>query len=157
MNIKNKKKIIQKKILNKKAYFNFYIEKKIVAGIQLQGWEVKAIRSGKVQITNGYITIKNQEVFLINVNLQLLSTSSIFKTDQINREKKLLLNKKEIIMLSEFYNIKGYSIIPLKLFWIKSWCKIKIGIARGKNIHDKRMDEKKRLWNRDKKIFLQEF
>ena len=151
MTIQNKKNNNKKKILNKKAYFNFHIEKKFVAGIQLLGWEVKSIRLGKVQITNGYIVIRKQEAFLININLQPLSVSSKFYLYDVNREKKLLLKKKEIIILSEYYNIKGYTLIPIQLFWKKSWCKLMIGIARGKNNRDKRMAIKNRLWNREKK------
>ncbi|WP_075431870.1 SsrA-binding protein SmpB [Buchnera aphidicola] len=154
MTTQNKKNKNKKKFLNKKAYFNFYIEKKFIAGIQLLGWEVKSIRSGKVQITNGYIVIRNKEAFLINIHLQPLSASSTFYLYDVNREKKLLLKKKEIRILSEYYNIKGYTLIPIQLFWIKSWCKIMIGIARGKNNRDKRIDIKNRLWNREKKTVL---
>lgn len=151
MKSKNRRPQNTKKILNKKIYYHFYIEKKIIAGIQLKGWEVKSIRLGKVQITNGYIIIRNQEAFLVNIQLQLLSTSSDLYQFNTDREKKLLLHKKEIAMLSRYYNIRGYTLIPIKLFWIRSWCKIMIGIARGKNYRDKRMDEKKRCWNKEKR------
>ncbi|WP_232036838.1 SsrA-binding protein SmpB [Buchnera aphidicola] len=122
------------------------MKKTIVAGIILQGWEVKSIRSGFVQITNGYVIFDANEVYLIGVNIQPLVNISKFYLHQSDRIRKLLLTKKEIEIINLYNKKKGYTIIPLKLFWNKSWCKIKIGIATGKSNQDKRLDKKNRSW-----------
>ncbi|CAL4321431.1 SsrA-binding protein [Buchnera aphidicola (Eriosoma grossulariae)] len=136
---------------NQKAYFNFFIEKKIEAGLILKGWEVKSLRLGIVNINTAYITIKNSEVFLCGSYFERLSTISknILKKKN-DRQCKLLLNKYEINFLKSKIYQKGYTIIPLSIFLKKSWFKLKIGLAIGKKNQDKRMDDKKKQWIRDK-------
>ncbi|VFP85844.1 SsrA-binding protein [Buchnera aphidicola (Cinara pseudotaxifoliae)] len=142
---KNKKKVF----INKKAQYNFFIKKTIISGIVLQGWEVKSIRLGHVQLTSGYITINNNEIYLIGVHIQPLTTVVNSCVCQSDRTRKLLLHKKEIGAVLNYIQKKGYTVVPLKLFWRKSWCKIKIGIAKGKSKRDKRLDEKNNSWKID--------
>ncbi|VFP79174.1 SsrA-binding protein SmpB [Buchnera aphidicola] len=147
MNINRKKKITKKKtFLNKKAKYNFHIKKTIISGIILKGWEVKSIRLGFVQITEGHIYIKKNEAYLSGVYFQPLLNTSDFISCQSNRIRKLLLKKKEIHDLYIYSKRKGYTIIPIKLFWSRSWCKVKIGIVKGKSIQDKRLDKKNNSW-----------
>ncbi|WP_232036995.1 SsrA-binding protein SmpB [Buchnera aphidicola] len=122
------------------------MEKTIVAGIVLQGWEVKSIRLGFVQIITGYVFIDKNEAYLMGVNIQPLVNIANFCLCESDRIRKLLLTKKEIEIINLYNKQKGYTIIPLKLFWKKSWCKIKIGIAKGKTLLDKRLDKKKHSW-----------
>ncbi|WP_232512968.1 SsrA-binding protein SmpB [Buchnera aphidicola] len=126
------------------------MKKTIVSGIVLKGWEVKSIRAGFVQITEGHISIKKNEVYLSGVYFQPLLTTSNCIICQSNRIRKLLLKKKEIYNLSVYSQRKGYTIIPIKLFWSRSWCKIKIGIVKGKSIKDKRLDKKNNSWKIEK-------
>ncbi|WP_269472304.1 SsrA-binding protein SmpB [Buchnera aphidicola] len=136
----------KKVFFNKKVSYNFIIEKTITAGLVLQGWEVKSIRAGYVQITAGYIIINRNEIYLIGTYIQPLANTTNFSLCQTDRIRKLLLTKKEIEIIMLYNTKKGYTIIPLKIFWNKSWCKIQIGIAKGKSTHDKRLDKKNRAW-----------
>uniref|UniRef100_A0A451DFC0 SsrA-binding protein n=1 Tax=Buchnera aphidicola (Cinara pseudotsugae) TaxID=2518978 RepID=A0A451DFC0_9GAMM len=136
----------QKVFVNKKVKYNFYIQKTIISGIVLQGWEVKSIRVGRVQLTSGYININNNEIYLIGVHIQPLNTivnSYLCKSDRV---RKLLLHKKEIELIINYIQKKSYTVVPIQLFWHKSWCKIKIGIAKGKSHRDKRLEKKNNSW-----------
>ncbi|VFP84925.1 SsrA-binding protein [Buchnera aphidicola (Cinara splendens)] len=156
-------KSIQKKtkkvFTNKQVKYNFYIQKTIISGIVLQGWEVKSIRLGRVQLTSGYININNNEIYLIGVHIQPLNTvvnSCLCKSDRI---RKLLLHKKEIEVIINYVQKKSYTVVPIQLFWHKSWCKVKIGIAKGKSKRDKRLEKKNNSWKIEqstifKRIFL---
>ncbi|WP_419177183.1 SsrA-binding protein SmpB [Buchnera aphidicola] len=117
-----------------------------MSGIELQGWEVKSIRAGHVQISDGHVIIKNNEVYLTNVQFQPLIYTSDLKFCLSNRVRKLLLKKKEIFFLKMYSIKKGYTIVPIKLFWIKSWCKIKIALVKGKSKMDKRQDKRNNSW-----------
>ncbi len=130
-------------IKNKKAYFNYYIEDELEAGIVLVGTEIKSIRAGRVNISDAYIRIKNNEAYIINMIIEKHETSSIFNHDP-SRERKLLLHKKEIKKLLEKVKKEGISIIPLKIYIKNGKAKLLIGIARGKKIYDKRESIKKR-------------
>lgn len=145
---------IHKNILNRKVNFRYQIEKKITSGIQLLGWEVKSIRTGRVSISEGYISIKNNEAYLLGTHFQPLATTFQNKLCDSKRIRKLLLKKKEIHFLFNFYLKKKYTIVPMKLFWKKSWCKLILGIAYSKNTKDKRLDEKNRLWKIEKERIL---
>lgn len=139
--------------LNKLAFHNYFIEKKINAGIVLQGWEVKSLRTKKVNITNGYILLKDYEAYIIGINIQPLIT--VFKNnDIIQKNQKLLLHKKELNLLYSSVKKKGYTIILLSLFWQKMWAKAQIAIAKGKKKYDDRQEMKKKEWQINQKRII---
>ena len=139
---------------NKKASFKFSLLKKYEAGLSLQGWEVKSIKSGHAQISESYITIKNNEAYLINAHLKILSTTS--DSDKVNsrRSRKLLLNKRELISISNDMKQNGHALIPIKIYAKNSLIKLEIATAKGKKAHDKRADIKNRDWERNKDRIL---
>ncbi|MDA7841876.1 SsrA-binding protein SmpB [Gammaproteobacteria bacterium] len=139
---------------NKKASFKFSLLKKIEAGLSLHGWEVKSIKSGHAQISESYITIKNNEAYLINAHLKVLSTTSESDKANSRRSRKLLLNKRELISISNEIKQNGYTLVPTKMYTKKSLIKLEIAIAKGKQAHDKRADIKNREWERNKDRIL---
>lgn len=124
-------------IKNKKAYFNYFIESELEAGIALVGTEIKSVRKGSIDISDSYIRIKNNEAYIINMFIDKYESGSIFNHEP-NRERKLLLHKKEIKKLLEGVKKEGYSIVPLKVYLKNGKAKILIGLARGKKLYDKR-------------------
>ena len=139
---------------NKKASFKFSLLKKIEAGLSLHGWEVKSIKSGHAQISESYITIKNNEAYLINAHLKVLATTSESDKANSRRSRKLLLNKRELISISNEIKQNGYTLVPTKMYTKKSLIKLEIAIAKGKQAHDKRADIKNREWERNKDRIL---
>ena len=136
--------------LNKKARHDYFIEDSIEAGIALEGWEVKSLRAKSIQLKESYIFIKNGEVWLLGAHVSPLATASThIKPDPI-RTRKLLLHRNEIDRLIGSVERKGYTLVPLKLYWKKGRAKIEVGIAKGKQQHDKRSTEKDRDWQRQK-------
>lgn len=134
---------------NKKARFNYTIEEQYEAGIVLEGWEVKAIRAGQVQLTDGYVVIKQGELFLIGLRINPLSTASTHVHPQADRTKKLLMKGDEIRRLIGKIEQKGYTLVPLNLHYKGGRVKADIALAKGKATHDKRETEKKRDWQRE--------
>lgn len=130
-------------IKNKKAYFNYFIEDELEAGIALVGTEIKSVRKGSVNITDSYVRIKNNEAYIINMFIEKYDSGSIFNHDP-SRERKLLLHKKEIKKLLEKVQKESYTLIPLKICLKNGKAKILLGIARGKKLYDKRESIKKR-------------
>lgn len=124
-------------IKNKKVYFNYFIESELEAGIALVGTEIKSVRKGSIDISDSYIRIKNNEAYIINMFIDKYESGSIFNHEP-NRERKLLLHKKEIKKLLEGVKKEGYSIVPLKVYLKNGKAKILIGLARGKKLYDKR-------------------
>ena len=124
-------------VVNRKAKFDYFIEKEVEAGILLTGTEIKSVRKGSVDLKDTYIRIKNNEAFIINMYIAKYEEGNIFNHDE-RRTRKLLLHKKEILKLKENIKIEGYSIIPLKLYFKKDKVKILIGIGKGKKNYDKR-------------------
>ncbi len=135
---------------NKKARFEYFIEQTFEAGLVLQGWEVKAIRAGKMSITESYVTFRNNEAFLFGAHIQALLSSSTHVDPDSIRTRKLLLNRSEIDTLFGAVNQKGYACVPLEVYWKDSLVKCKIGLAKGKKLHDKRKTLKDKDWERDK-------
>lgn len=123
---------------NKKAAFNYYFEERHEAGIVLHGWEVKALRSGKVQLTDGYVIIKDGELFLIGCQIQPLKTASIWASPDSARIKKLLMKKDDIKRLIGKVEQKGFTLVPVNLHWKNGLVKCDIALAKGKGEHDKR-------------------
>jgi SsrA-binding protein len=139
---------------NKKAYHDYFIEERIEAGLVLEGWEVKSLRAGKVQLRDCYVLLKDGEAFLFGALINpLLSASSHVEADP-ERTRKLLLHKSEVAHLIGAVERKGYSAIALKLYWSKGRAKCQIGLAKGKKQHDKRDTEKERDWQRDKQRLM---
>ena len=140
--------------VNRKANFEYFIEDRYEAGLSLQGWEVKALRAGKANISEGYVTIKGGEIILLGSIINPLKTSCAFVVSDPTRTRKLVLSRKEIDKLTGVVQRQGYTLIPLKLYWKGSWAKLEVGVARGKQDHDKRDSIKDRQWARDKERIM---
>ena len=138
-------------IVNKKAYFNYFIESSIEAGIVLKGTEIKSVRKGSVNLTDSYVRIKNNEAYIINMFIDKYDEGNIFNHEP-TRERKLLLHKKEIKRLLELTSRDGYTLVPVKLYINNDKAKISIGIAKGKKLYDKRETIKKRDLERDNRL-----
>lgn len=132
--------------INKKAQYNYDIKEELEAGIVLFGWEMKSIRQKKVNINNNYISMFSHEYYLLGSHFQPLSTISKDVICDPMRNKKLLLHKNQIDYLTTKTNHAGYTIIGISLFWKKNWCKLKIGIVKGKKRFDKREQKKQHIW-----------
>lgn len=135
--------------LNKKARFEYTLEEEFEAGIVLEGWEVKALRAGRLQLQDAYVFIKNGEAFISNVLITPLQTVSTHITPDPKRIRKLLLHNREIHQLIGGVERQGYTIVPLSMYWKNNMVKIKIALAKGKQLHDKRQTAKERDWKRD--------
>lgn len=140
--------------VNKKARHEFSLDKKFEAGIELQGWEVKSIRQGKVNITDTYVFLKNGEVFLLNAQIQPLNQASTHILCEPNRARKLLLKKREIDELIGAVERKGYTLVATAMYWVRNWVKVEFHLAKGKLAHDKRSDIKDRDWSRQKERLM---
>ena len=140
--------------LNKKARHDFIIEDKFETGVVLEGWEVKSIRDGRVQMTDTYVMVKDNEIWWIAGQITPLLSASTHINPEPNRSRKLLLNRREIDKLVGAVERKGYTIVPLALYWKKGRVKMEIGLAKGKKEHDKRAADKDRDWGREKQRIL---
>lgn len=138
-------------IVNKKAYFNYFIDNELEAGIVLKGTEIKSVRKGSVNLTDSYVRIKNNEAYIINMFIDKYDEGNIFNHEP-TRERKLLLHKKEIKRLLELTSRDGYTLVPVKLYIKNDKAKISIGIAKGKKLYDKRETIKKRDLERDNRL-----
>jgi SsrA-binding protein len=134
---------------NRKARFDYHIEERFEAGVVLEGWEVKAIRTGQVQMTNGYVMIKDGEMFLLGLHINALKSASTHVTADAERTKKLLMHREQIRRLIGKTEQKGYTIVPLNLHWKDGRIKVEIALAKGKAEHDKRNTIKDRDWERE--------
>jgi SsrA-binding protein len=134
---------------NKKAAYNYLLEEKYEAGMVLQGWEVKALRAGKVQLTDGYVVIKGGELFVIGCQINALNTASTHVHPDAVRSRKLLMHKDEIRRLVGKVEQKGYTLVPLNLHWKAGKVKCEIALAKGKAEHDKRSTIKDREGKRE--------
>jgi SsrA-binding protein len=141
---------------NRKAYHDFFIEEKYEAGLVLEGWEVKAIRAGRVQIKESYVVVRNAEVFLIGCHISALPTASTHVKPDPTRTRKLLLKAEEISKLIGKVERAGYTLVPLDLHYSKGRVKLEIGLAKGKKLHDKRADEKEKEWKREQGRLMRE-
>ncbi|WBF65848.1 MAG: SsrA-binding protein SmpB [Candidatus Kinetoplastibacterium crithidii] len=139
---------------NRKAYHDYFIEDKFEAGIILQGWEVKAIRSKNVSIKEGYIVIKNGEIYIIGMHISPLKTISNHITPDPYRTRKLLLNKNEIKKLIGKVDQKGFTLIPLNLHYKNNLIKLDIALCKGKKMYDKRNDSKEKEYKKEQERFL---
>ena len=135
---------------NRRARHEYFIEERFEAGLALQGWEVKALRSGKAQITESYVFERKGEMFVTGMHITPLKTTSTHVLPEPTRTRKLLLNRREIEELSRAIQRDGYTVVALELVWRKGLAKLVIGVAKGKKLHDKRATEKDRDWERDR-------
>jgi len=140
--------------LNKRARHEYFIEENLEAGLALQGWEVKSLRAGKAQITEAYVIVKDGETWLLGAHVNPLPTTSTHFVADPTRTRKLLLHRAEIDRLVGAVERKGYTLVPLRLYWKKGNVKLEVGLARGKKAHDKRATEKDRDWKREKSRIL---
>ena len=139
---------------NKKAKFNYFIEERFEAGLALQGWEVKSLRAGKAQLSEAYVTLRGGEAWLFGAHVTPLSSASSHVDADPARTRKLLMHRREIDRLTGLVERRGFTLVPLELYWKRGRAKLAVGLARGKRKHDKRAAEKDRDWARDKARIL---
>ena len=137
-------------VLNKKARHDYHIEEDFEAGIALEGWEAKSLRAGRAQLKESYVTVRQGELYLFGAHFSPLPAASTHVRPDPTRSRKLLLNRREINHLIGAVERSGYTIVPLSLYWKKGRVKLKIALAKGKKLFDKRAAIKQREWDRDK-------
>lgn len=149
---KSAAKAAQSRIIarNKRATFDYTIEKRFEAGLALLGWEVKSLREGRAQITESYVLLKDGEAWLFGARISPLLSASSHVIPDPQRSRKLLLHRQELNSLIGAVERKGYTLVPLQLHWSRGKVKLEVGLAVGKKKHDKRSAEKDRDWQRDK-------
>lgn len=135
---------------NRQARHEFFIEETYEAGLSLQGWEVKSMRAGRVQLKEAYVFLKNAEAYLYGAHVSALPTASTHVIPDPIRTRKLLLNRAELGRLVGAVERKGYTLVPLEMYWKAGRAKLRIGLAKGKKEHDKRATSKDRDWQREK-------
>lgn len=135
---------------NKKAFHDYFIEEKYEAGIVLEGWEVKAIREGRVQLKESYVVIQRGELYLIGCHITPLGSASTHIRPDATRTRKLLLHSEEIAKLIGKVERAGYTLVPLDMHYTRGRIKVQIGLAKGKKQYDKRESEKQRDWERER-------
>lgn len=142
--------------VNRKAHHEYFIEEHYEAGVALMGWEVKSLRAGKVQLDQAYVLLKGGEAWLFGALITPLQTASTHVTADPQRTRKLLLHARELGKLIGSVERKGYTLVPLQLYWHNNRVKLGVGLAKGKKLHDKRASEKEKDWERQKqRLFKQ--
>jgi SsrA-binding protein len=141
-------------VQNKKAFHDYFIEDRFEAGIALEGWEVKAIRAGRVQIKEAYVIVSTGELFLIGCHISPLPAASTHITPDPTRTRKLLLHASEISRLIGSVERAGYTLLPLDMHYRNGRVKVEIGLAKGKKQYDKRRDEKEKDWRREQQRLM---
>lgn len=143
--------------VNKRARFEYHIEERIEAGVSLLGWELKAIRAGKLQFGESYALIKDGEIFLFGAQISPLLSASTHIVPEAMRNRKLLLHKAEINRLIGAVERQGFTLVPTAVYWKSGKVKVELGLAKGKKLHDKRETEKNRDWEREKGRVMREY
>ena len=136
--------------VNRKARHDYFIENNVEAGLALEGWEVKSLRAGRGNLTESYAVVNNGEVFLVGAHFSPLPSASTHVQADPTRTRKMLLNRREIDRLIGAVERKGYTLVPLSLYWQRGRAKLDLGLAKGKKQHDKRTTDKDRDWQRQK-------
>jgi len=136
--------------VNRRARHDYFIEERYEAGLALMGWEVKALRAGRLQLAEGYVLMKGDEAWLLGSHITPLNSASTHVVADPTRTRKLLLKRREIDHLVGAVERKGYTLVPLAMYWKDGRAKLEIALARGKKEHDKRASEKDRDWQREK-------
>lgn len=152
----NKQKTTSARLItqNRKALHDYFIEQRFEGGLVLQGWEVKSLRAGRVQLKDSYVIIKHGAAWLLNAHVSPLNTVSTHIHPEPERSRKLLLHRRELDFLAGAVQREGYTLIPLDLHWHHNYAKIAFGLAKGKKLYDKRDTEKQRDWQREKARIL---
>ncbi len=135
---------------NRRALHEYFIDQRYEAGVALQGWEVKALRAGRLQLQEAYVLLKDGEAWLFGAHVSPLPTTSTHVVADPTRSRKLLLHRRQIDAMIGAVERKGFTLIPLAAYWIAGKAKIEVGLARGKKQHDKRADERDKDWQREK-------
>lgn len=135
---------------NRRARFNFSLEKSFQAGLVLEGWELKSIRAGKVQLVDTYVIIRENEAYLLGARINPLPSTSTHSVPQPDRSRKLLLNRRELREIAAALQIKGKSCVATSMYWREQYVKCEIALATGKRAYDKRKTIQEREWNRQK-------
>ena len=142
--------------LNKKAGHDYHIEQRLESGLALEGWEVKSLRAGRIQLKESYVKILHGEAFLIGAHISPMASASTHVSPDPTRSRKLLLKRMELNRLIGQTERAGYTLVPTAMYWKHGLAKLEIGLAKGKKQHDKRADEKDRDWQREKeRLFKQ--
>lgn len=141
---------------NKKAGFDYFIEKTFEAGLCLEGWEVKSLRAGRVNLTDAHVIIKHAEAYLLGAQIQPLATTSIHTHPDPRRTRKLLLSRRELDGLIGNVERQGFTLIPLSLYWKRNKIKMSLALAKGKKEHDKRDTIKDREWQRSRSRIMKQ-
>jgi SsrA-binding protein len=136
--------------VNRRARHDYFIEERYEAGVALQGWEVKALRAGRLQLQEAYVVLRNDEAWLLGAHVSPLSTVSTHHVADPTRTRKLLLHRRQIDSLVGAVERRGRALVPLAMYWKNGRAKLEIGLARGKKEHDKRADKRDRDWQREK-------
>lgn len=136
--------------LNKRARHEYHIDQRFEAGVALEGWEVKSLRAGRINLVDAYAVVLHGELFLVGASIPPLLSASTHVIADERRTRKLLLHRAEIDTLIGAVERKGMTLVPLAMYWKSNRAKVEIGIARGKQAHDKRATEKEREWNIEK-------
>jgi len=140
--------------LNKKSRHDYVLGERFEAGLVLEGWEVKSLRAGRVQLRDSYILIKDREAWLFGALITPLPTASTHIQPEPQRSRKLLLHRQELDRLIGAVERKGFTLVPTAMYWKRGRAKLEIALARGKQTHDKRASERERDWQRDKQRLL---
>ncbi len=141
-------------VLNKKARHDYVLGERFEAGLVLEGWEVKALRAGRVQIRDAYVIIKDGEAWLLGALINPLPTASTHIQPDPQRTRKLLLHRRELNQLIGAVERKGFTVVPTAMYWKRGRAKLEIALAKGKQKHDKRAAERERDWQRDRQRLL---
>lgn len=136
--------------LNRQAGFEYFIEERFETGLVLEGWEVKSIRAGRINLKESYVMVKNGELWLFGAHVSPLPTASTHIKPDPLRTRKLLMHRQQINRLIGQVERRGYTLVPTAMYWKQGRAKLEIGLARGKQLHDKRATIKDREWQRDK-------
>jgi SsrA-binding protein len=141
---------------NRKAFHDYFIEERFEAGLALEGWEVKSIRAGRVQLAEAYVILRNEQLFLIGCHISALPAASTHVHADPVRTRKLLMHNEEMKKLIGKVERAGYTLVPLNLHYRGGWIKLELGLAKGKKQHDKREVEKDRDWQREKQRLMRQ-
>ncbi|BCX82175.1 SsrA-binding protein [Methylomarinovum caldicuralii] len=142
--------------LNRRARHDYFIEETYEAGLALEGWEVKSLRAGRASLAESYVLIKDGEAWLFGAHITPLPSASTHVQADPTRTRKLLLHKQELHKLIGLVERRGYTLVPLKLYWKKNLVKLEIGLAKGKKLYDKRAVERERDWQREKQRLVKQ-
>ena len=141
-------------IQNRKAFHDYFVEERFEAGLVLEGWEVKSIRAGRGNIAEAYVVVRNNALWLLGAHVSALPTASTHITPNPTRTRKLLMHAEEIRKLVGKVEQRGYTLIPLDLHYKGGRIKLDVGLAKGKQHHDKRATERDKQWQRDKQRLI---